>query len=297
MTSATNQRPQQTLRDPVTLTGPGLFHGITATVRLLPAAEDFGICFRRTDLAHTPDIPARHDFVLSAVRRTVLGTGSTPLVETTEHLLAALSGLNVDNCLVELDAPEIPAFDGSSRVFCSAILETGLTQQTRPAACFDVRSPVTVRGDNDASLILRPADRSRLTISWHLDYGPQAPIPVQEYSADITPDTFVNEIAAARTFVLESEIRALKQAGYGHHLTDADLLVCRSSGQWNRPLHWPDECVRHKLLDCLGDLALSGISISGHLTAVRSGHALNHQLAAAVARLSQKDSPSRSQAA
>lgn len=292
VTNAANHRLQQTLAGPVKLEGPGLFHGIHARLRLLPADVNSGISFCRTDLSDRPVVPARHDFVLNAPRRTVLGRGTSPLIETTEHLLAALAGLGVDNCLVELDAPEVPSFDASSRVFCDAILETGLETLTEPIHSYSVTGNVIRQADGGQSLVLRPYVKPLLAVTWKLDYGSRAVIPAQVYSAEITPEFFVREIAAARTFVLESEIKALRSLGYGQHLTQKDLLIAGDDGTWNNRLRWPDECVRHKLLDCVGDLALSGLSICGHVAAVRSGHKLNHQLAGDVAQLAeQKTTP------
>ena len=289
MISTANIRQQRTLAAPVELSGTGLFHGINANLRLLPADENTGVRIRRTDL-DVPEIPARHDYVLSATRRTVLGIGKTTIVETTEHLMAALAGLQVDNCRVELDAPEIPSFDASSRIFCDAILETGLVEQSVPVAALAVKDTLSATGSGKESLVVRPYQKSLMAVTWHLDYGARAPVPPQVYSAEITPEIFVREIAAARTFVLEAEINALRQLGYGKHLTDADLLVCRGDGTWNNRLRWPDECARHKLLDCIGDLALSGLVVQGHVTAIRSGHKLNHQLAATMAAVNQEDS-------
>ncbi len=297
MTQAATNRLQQTLAGPVELEGPGLFHGIHARLRLLPAADHSGISFCRTDLAETPTVPARHDYVLNAPRRTVLGHGTTPLVETTEHLLAALAGLGIDNCRIELDAPEVPSFDASSRVFCDAILDRGLQTQTEAITPFAVTQNIVQQAEGGQSLVLRPYMKPLLAVTWQLDYGPRAVIPAQVFSAEITPRTFVREIASARTFVLESEINALRRLGYGKHLTEKDLLVVDGDGIWNNRLRWPDECVRHKLLDCVGDLALSGLSLQGHVAAVRSGHHLNHQLAAKVAHLAAGSQTSVSSAA
>lgn len=297
MTHAAHHRLQQTLADPVELEGPGLFHGIPARLRLLPSDAGSGIRFCRTDLADRPSVPARHEFVLNAPRRTVLGHGSSPLIETTEHLLAALAGLGVDNCLIEIDAPEVPSFDASSRVFCDAILETGLQTLSAPVQAYAVTSQVVQQADGGQSLVLRPYVKPLLAVTWKLDYGARAVIPAQVFSAEITPDTFVRELAAARTFVLESEITALRSLGYGRHLTQKDLLIVGADGSWNNRLRWPDECVRHKLLDCVGDLALSGLSVYGHVSAVRSGHKLNHQLAAEVARLAKQELPTTAAAA
>lgn len=297
MTHAAHHRLQQTLADSVSLEGPGLFHGIPARLRLRPSDADSGIRFCRTDLADQPIVPARHEYVLNAPRRTVLGHGSSPLIETTEHLLAALAGLGVDNCLIEIDAPEVPSFDASSRIFCDAILETGLQTLSEPVRAYAVTSQVVQQADGGQSLVLRPYVKPVLAVTWKLDYGARGVIPAQVYSAEITPDVFVRELAAARTFVLESEITALRKLGYGRHLTQKDLLIAGDDGTWNNRLRWPDECVRHKLLDCVGDLALSGLSVHGHISAVRSGHKLNHQLAAEVARLAKQELPTIAAAA
>lgn len=289
MIHAANHRLQRTLARPVDLEGPGLFHGVSARLRLLPADRD-GIIFVRADLQDRPSVPATHEHVLKAPRRTVLGRGDQPLVETIEHLMAALAGLGVDHCRVEIDAPEVPSFDASSRVFCDAILEAGLQDLTDPVKTWEATMQLVRQAEGGQSLVLRPYMKPLLAISWHLDYGARAVIPAQVYSAEITPETFVRELAAARTFVLESEIKALRSLGYGKHLTQKDLLVAGSDGTWNNPLRWPDECVRHKLLDCVGDLALCGVSLCGHVTAVRSGHRLNHEMAAEVAFLAGNES-------
>jgi len=175
--------------------------------------------------------------------------------------------------------------------------ETGIQQLSIPLETFNTTQPIVQRGSGRQSLVLRPYMKPLLAITWQLDYGPRAAIPAQVYSAEITPDTFVREIAAARTFVLESEITALKKMGYGKHLRDKDLLVCADNGDWNNRLRWPNECVRHKLLDCVGDLALSGIAIGGHVSAAQSGHKLNHQLATQVSQLANDNCQQLSSAA
>jgi len=280
---AATHRLQQTLAGPVTLHGPGLFHGIDAHLNLLPADADHGIVFCRTDLPQSPTVPARHDYVINAPRRTVLGQASTPLVETIEHVMAALTALGVDNCRLEIDAPEVPSFDGSSRVFCDAILDTGLQHLSTPINPYQVTHTNAQQGSGGQMLVMRPYMKPLMAVTWQLDYGARAVIPAQVCSIEVTPETFVRDIASARTFVLESEITQLKSMGFGKHLTDRDLLVCGDDGRWNNPLRWQDECVRHKILDCIGDLALSGVPIEGHIRAARSGHKLNHQLAASIA--------------
>ena len=280
---AAHKRLQQTLAGPVELEGP--------------AEAGTGIVFRRCDLPDIPTVPARHDYVLAAARRTILGRAGQPLVETVEHLMAAIAGIGVDNCVIEINGPEVPSFDASSRVFFNAMLDKGLQELSECVEAFAITDQMMLKSDGGQSVVLRPYVRSLLAVTWQLDYGRRAPIPPQIYSIELTPDIFVREIASARTFVLESEITMLRGLGYGRHLTDRDLLVCGTDGTWNNRLRWPDECVRHKLLDCVGDLALSGRSVYGHLTAVRSGHKLNHRLAEEVSRMADSHSQSISSAA
>ena len=291
-TTVTN-RFQRTLAAPVELHGPGLFHGIETRLRMLPADEDSGLVFCRTDLADTPTVPARTRHVVKAHRRTVLGHNGQPLVETVEHLMAALAGLQIDNCCIELDAPEVPSFDGSSRVICDAILTAGMQAQTVPVRTLMVCGQETrVSAEGGQSIQLRPYLRPVLAMTWQLDYGPRALIAPQDYSLEITPASFFRDIASARTFVLESEIAALQKLGYGRDLTEKDLLIIGAGGVRNNQLRWPNECVRHKILDCVGDLALSGVCVCGHVAACRSGHRLNHQMAATLERLMTEDRPS-----
>jgi UDP-3-O-acyl N-acetylglucosamine deacetylase len=271
-------RRQNTILDPVVFSGLSLFHGYNATVRLLPADADTGIVFRRVDLHDEPDIPARCEFVQKVPRRTVLASSSKSVVETVEHLMAALAGLHVDNCLVEINAPEVPAYDGSCRDFCDGIFAAGLQPLDAVVNVLRVSETVEIQGDGQ-SLRLGPPQGPFPTVSYKLDYGVGAPFAPQMLSAEMTPVWFYKNISAARTFVLEREITALKQMGFGRHLTAKDIVVWGEGGVIGNELRWPDEGVRHKILDCVGDLALSGGVFCGHVDAVRSGHHLNHELA------------------
>ncbi|MEZ6062756.1 MAG: UDP-3-O-acyl-N-acetylglucosamine deacetylase [Planctomycetaceae bacterium] len=280
---STDRRFQKTLQNRVELHGPGLFHGIDAHVTLNPADAGYGIVFQRTDLADSPRIPALWSSVAHAPRRTVLASAPNVRVETVEHLLSALAGLQIDNCHIEITGPEVPAFDGSCQAFCEAVFDAGTCELSSPAAIY---RPACVVAQHDESgrqsLLLRPYLRPLAAVTYHLDYGRRGQVPPQTYSIELTPESFYHEIAAARTFVLESEIAALRSLGYGKHLKHRDLLVVGSGGVIGNQLRWADEFVRHKILDCVGDLALSGLEIQGHLTAWRSGHQLNHRLAKAV---------------
>lgn len=273
-------RKQQTIAGPVHFRGRSLFMGYDVAVTLLPAESNSGIVFRRIDLSDAPDIPATVNFLAKVPRRTALAVSEDVRVETVEHLMSALAGLQVDNCVVEINAPELPAYDGSCRDFCDGILEAGLVQQDLDAATVRIADTTNIRSpDGKQTLKLRPYSQRCPAITYQLYYGRNAAVAPQIFSAEITPQYFYQEISAARTFVLESEIKALKAMGYGRHLTAKDIVVVGDNGIIDNELRFPDEAARHKLLDCVGDLALSGTSFVGHVTACRSGHHLNHELA------------------
>ena len=287
-------RLQTTLCKPVQFTGRGLFHGIDVTATLLPADAGTGVVFRRVDLVGEPDIPALCNYVATVPRRTVLAASKSATVETVEHLMAALAGLGVDNCLIEINAPEVPAFDGSCRDFCDGILEAGIQQLDVESDFLHVDHVVNVRtSDGRQSLTMRPYLHSCLAITYHLDYGLNSGVASQVFSAEITPEYFYQEISAARTFVLESEIKALQSMGFGRHLTAKDIVVIGDDGVLDNELRWSNEGVRHKILDCVGDLALSGKILAGLVTAYRSGHHLNHELAGKLSTIRKCDSSIR----
>lgn len=291
-------RPQNTIARPVKFSGKSLFHGFDSTVQLRPADEGSGIVFRRTDLADSPDIPVCCENIAKVPRRTVVGVSDECRVETVEHLMAALAGLQIDNCLVEINAPEVPAYDGSCRDFCDGILEAGVQGQVQPVHFFVATSTVTVSNpDAGQTITLAPCKSTIPKITYTLDYGVDAPISPQTTSAEMTADWFYHHISAARTFVLEKEIKGLQQAGYGLHLTARDIVVLGENGVIDNELRWPDEGVRHKILDCIGDLALSGVSFRGDIEACRSGHHLNHEMARKLTNIAVRASSTEQRAA
>lgn len=278
---ASVQPRQQTLARTAMISGRGLFHGVEARLRLLPAEPGSGIVFRRVDLVGKPEVKAHVDNVTSAPRRTVLAASNGAFVETTEHLMSALAGLQVDNCIVEINAPEVPAVDGSCLPFCEAILEAGLNIQSAPRDLLIIDES---QGVNDRAgeqwIEIIPSYDGSTTIDYRLDYGPQTAIPSQSFSVSMTPEIFLKEIAPARTFVLKNEVEALQIMGFGKHLTGKDLVVFDTDGSViDNKLRWPDEPVRHKILDCIGDLALNGQMFVARVVARRSGHKLNHVMA------------------
>jgi UDP-3-O-acyl N-acetylglucosamine deacetylase len=269
-------RYQRALAAPAEVRGAGFITGARVRARLLPAPADTGVVFRRTDVPGSPHIPARADQVTDTRRRTTLGPPERG-VTLVEHLLAALAGLRVDNCLIELDGPEPPGLDGSAAGFVGAVHGAGVVLQPARRAVWAVTEPVIVAAGG-ATIGLHPADGPGLRVSYILDYGHNAPIPRQSHTVDVRPESFAREVAACRTFLTEPEAQALRAQGVGAHLTPADLLVFGRRGPIDNRPRFADEPARHKVLDLIGDLALCGFDLAGHVVAYRSGHALNVEL-------------------
>jgi UDP-3-O-acyl-N-acetylglucosamine deacetylase len=198
-----------------------------------------------------------------------------------EHVLAALAGLRIDNCLVELNAPEPPGLDGSARSFVKCLQDAGACLQSARRAVWGVDEPLLVR-QGGATLALYPAQSDELRISYLLDYGSFSPLGRQRHTASITPESFANELAACRTFLLETEAAEFQRRGLGPRTQVTDLLVFGHSGPLHNRLRYADEPARHKILDLIGDLSLLGHDIRGHLVAYRSGHPLNVELVRAL---------------
>lgn len=277
-----SHRPQRTLARPAAVAGVGFLTGATVHLRFLPAPPCAGVVFTRTDRRPAGLVPARVDQVTGTSRRTTLGHPPAQ-VELVEHVLAALAGLRIDNCFVELDAPEPPGLDGSARGFVEALRAAGAVTQPARREVWGVRAPVTVcqRG---ASLTLHPTTSDTLKISYILDYGPGAAIDRQTHTETVTPATFAAELAGCRTFLLEEEVAALRRQGLGTRTTAADLLIFGPRGPLDNELRYANEPARHKVLDLVGDLSLLGHDLCGHVVAYRSGHALNVELVRVLAR-------------
>ncbi|HEX8200007.1 MAG TPA: UDP-3-O-acyl-N-acetylglucosamine deacetylase [Isosphaeraceae bacterium] len=271
----TARRSQQTIAREAGVRGVGFLHGSDVRMRFRPAAADTGVVFVRADLPGRPEVPAHIRHVVPRRRRTSLERGEAT-VEMVEHVLAALAGLHIDNCIVELDSVETPGCDGSSRAFVEALAAAGVVAQDRPREVLVIRQPITVR-EGPAALTAHPGDGG-LVLSYQLDYGRDTPIGCQSLFLEVGPESFVAELAPSRTFLLEAEAVALRQQGIGLRTTEADLLIFGPDGVRGNHLRYPDECVRHKILDMVGDLALAGKDLVGHVVAHRSGHHLNVEL-------------------
>ena len=274
---------QQTITNDVELQGRGLFTGHPVTLRLRPGAPDTGIWFVRTDQSPPIRVAARIENVSKRMRRTSLRNG-TVSIETVEHILGACGGLGLDNLLIELDADELPGLDGSSAGFVERLRAAGVCEQDAARSYYVVREPIRVV-DGDSELVALPSldpDPQALEITYDLDYGPNSPVGRQTCRITVNPKTFEANIAPARTFVLEQEAAELLSGGLGKHLTYHDILVVGKDGPVDNQLRFPDEYVRHKILDLIGDLTLLGLPIVGRIFARKSGHALNHALVRAL---------------
>ncbi len=288
-------RLQQTICREATTGGIGFITGADVTIRFLPAVENHGIVFQRVDLAEKPCVPASLDSLIPRQRRTGLNANGAT-VELVEHVLSALAGLQVDNCLVQLNAPETPGFDGSCQAVVDCLMGAGFEEQTAPRKVLTVDRDYWLV-DNDGSTIQAcPSDATGMTLTYELNYGPASPIPQQTYSVELTPESFASEIAFARTFILESEVEALKAQGLGRRTTAKDLLVFSEDGIIDNSLRAAEECARHKILDCIGDFALIGCDLQGAFSACRTGHRMNHELMKTV-KAAQLDSQGEAEAA
>ena len=267
---------QQTIEREVELTGRGLFTGYEVKVRFKPAPADSGITFIRSDQPTPTRIAARIENISKRSRRSSLKNG-TVTIETIEHCLAAVRALSIDNLDIELDNAELPAGDGSSLPYLNTLTSAGLIEQEAERKYQEISEVIRV-SDGDAEIVAWPSTAQRLDIYYELDYGPASPIGRQTYQFILNHDSFLEHIAPARTFVLEEEARQMQAAGLGRHVTYQDVLVVGADGPIENQYRFSDECARHKILDLIGDLMLSGGFLYGRIFARRSGHHLNHEL-------------------
>src|SRR5882724_5099247 len=271
---------QQTLAKAASFSGTALHTGEKVTLKLQPAPVDHGIKFKRKDLQDEPTIDARIENLKTVERATTIGEGSVR-VHTVEHVLAALWAMGVDNAVVEMDANEPPIGDGSAQGYVDLIRKAGVTPQDEPRKFFHVRETVHVESKTGTLLILLPDDKFRISCT---QAGPNNRF-AQFLSIEVTPAGFEREIAPARTFVYYEDVKPLmdKNLIKGGSLENA--IVVRGEAVLSKePLRFADEFVRHKILDIIGDLALVGRRIRGHVVAVKPSHASNAQLARSITR-------------
>jgi UDP-3-O-acyl N-acetylglucosamine deacetylase len=269
-------RNQRTLAAPCSVSGFGYWSGRDVTVELRPAGPSTGIAFVRTDLEPARRIPATVRQRIEQPRRTTLAAGGAQ-VEMVEHILAALFGLGIDNCEVRASASEMPGLDGSCQPLVEAIQAAGIVEQPAPRARLIV-TDVTRVGNDDCWVEARPTKSNSLSLKYRLDYGNESPIGRQTIELTVTPQSFASELSAARTFILQEEADWLKSRGLGTRVTNKDLLVFDDTGPIDNEPRFENECVRHKALDLVGDLALAGCDLVGQIIAHKSGHRLNAEL-------------------
>lgn len=270
-------RPQRTICHGVEVTGIGYLTGATVRLRFLPAPPSTGIVFVRTDLRQRPNVLARVDQVTGTARRTTIGPPPHE-VSLVEHVLATLAGLKIDNCRVEVNAAEAPGMDGSSLAFVHALSQVATVTQPAHRSIYTVDRTVVVRNAN-ATLAIHPCEDTSLTLTYFLDYGISTSLGRQVHTEVLTPGNFIHNLAPCRTFLLEQEVAELVRQGIGSRSTTSDLLVFGAHGVIGNKLRFANEPARHKVLDLVGDLALLGVDLVGHVVACRSGHPLNVALA------------------
>ena len=266
---------EQTIEAPLDFHGIGLHSGVEVSMRLVPAPAGSGIVFRRSDLDNY-EIPAtgrnvaRVSYATSLMRQGVL-------ISTTEHLLSAFIGLGVDNVIVEIDNLEVPILDGSSLPYVDAILGAGLKRQRRKREYMRILKPVEVRENTphgEKFIGVYPGEG--YSIDYRIDFP--APIGQQKTSVDLATETYGAEIAAARTFGYKADEKMLRNMGLIRGAGPHNAIIIGAKGPENGPLRFKDEYVRHKVLDLIGDLALAGRRIEGHVVAERAGHAMHTAL-------------------
>ena len=262
---------EQTIAAPLEFTGVGLHSGAPVTMRLLPAPAGSGIVFRRTDLDNF-EIPANGRNVAKVSYATSLMRQGV-LIQTTEHLLSALVGMGVDNVIVELDNLELPILDGSALPYVEAFLRVGIRTQRRRRETIRVLLPVEVREGNK---FIGVYPGSGYSIQYAIEFP--APIGQQRAYVDLAAETYGTFIAPARTFGYKADEQRLRDMGLIRGAGPENAIILGAKGPENGLLRFPDEYVRHKVLDLIGDLALAGRRIEGHVVAERAGHAMHTAL-------------------
>jgi UDP-3-O-[3-hydroxymyristoyl] N-acetylglucosamine deacetylase len=264
---------QRTLAKSVSCSGIGVHSGRKVRLNIFPAPINHGIKFKRTDISNGLSIPALFNRVVDTSLATVIGQDGC-IVSTIEHLMAVFSGLSIDNALVELDSYELPIMDGSAAPFTQLIKSADIEIQNAPRFFFMAKEPIILE-ENGKSVGIYPDSERRITYTIVFDHPL---VQTQSFSINLSGEEFENEIAPARTFGFFHEIEYLKKFGLarGGSLDNAVVLdqekILNPGG-----LRYPDEFVRHKILDCIGDFSLLGMPIMGHIKVHKSGHEFNHE--------------------
>ena len=267
---------QKTLKSSIGCTGIGLHSGRKVSMTLHPADAETGIVFERSDMGGgTGTVGASWQNVVDTRMATTLGNSDGALVSTVEHLMAALAGCGIDNAIVEINGPEVPIMDGSAAPFVFLVECAGMRLQDAPRLAIKIEKPIMV-GDDRKFLSIRPEEA--FSVSFEIDFD-DSPMAQQQLSLRLANGTFKTEIARARTFGFAHEVDALRKAGLARGGSLDNAVVINGNTVMNGDgLRYRDEFVRHKILDCFGDLYLAGAPLIGAVDALRSGHALNSSL-------------------
>jgi UDP-3-O-[3-hydroxymyristoyl] N-acetylglucosamine deacetylase len=282
---------QKTISRIVKYSGVGLFTGEGVELRFKPAPANTGIKFIRTDIASQPKVSANVETLSGSNRMISLGEKGVG-VKSVEHVMAALAGLGIDNIEIEINGDEVPAGDGSSLLFTQLLKGTGIKTLEEPKNIFCLQEELKV-SNGDASILALPYDKG-LSLSYVLDFNGSF-LNRQCFEIEMTENNFSTEIAPARTFGLSTIIEEYKKRGWGKGVTDENSLILNEDGTITKPLsmapanlRFPDECVRHKILDIIGDLYLTNLTLHARIVATKSGHYLNTCMAEKIFESSKK---------
>ena len=263
---------QRTIVKPASCSGVGVHSGEKVNLTIKPAPVNHGIKFVRTDLPDSPSISAHFNSVVDTSLATVIGHDGY-IVSTVEHLMASFAGFSIDNALVELDAYEVPVMDGSAGPFAQLIKGAGIKEQSAPRIFFVVKEPIELKQDGKFVGVY-PSTTYRITYAIEYDHPL---IRRQSYALEVTEQIFVNEISRARTYGFLHELEYMKRYGLARGGSLDNAVVIDKHDIVNKDgLRYPDEFVRHKIIDCIGDFSLLGLPIIGHVVLDKSGHAFNH---------------------
>jgi UDP-3-O-acyl N-acetylglucosamine deacetylase len=282
---------QKTISRIVEYSGVGLFTGEGVKLRFKPAPANTGIKFIRTDIASQPKVPANVETLSGSNRMVSLGKNGIG-VKSVEHVMAALAGLGIDNIEIEINGNEVPAGDGSSLLFTQLLKGTGIKTLEEPKNIFCLQEELKV-SNGDASILALPYEKG-LSLSYILDFNGSF-LNRQCFEIEMTENNFNTEIAPARTFGLSTIIEEYKKRGWGKGVTDENSLILNEDGTITKPLsmtpanlRFPDECIRHKILDIIGDLYLTNLTLHARIVATKSGHYLNTCMAEKILESSKK---------
>ncbi len=260
------------------MAGKGLFGGKDTRVLFRPAEPDTGVVFVRKDLAEPVRVAVCPENIVQRDRRSALQSGEG-VIETPEHCLAAIHALDIDNLIIEMEGAELPGLDGSSDEYFRTLQKCGIEMQDALQRPLIISESVCI-AEGDKSIYALPYNGTGLSLTYDMDYTQHTGVGRQIYSCELNEAAFAQNLSRARTFVLEAEARQMQAMGIGTHLGPKDILVISSDGPIKNSYRYPDECVRHKMVDLIGDLRLAGRPIVGRIVAYKTGHSLNQKLVA-----------------